>query len=174
MVIWVTGLAGAGKSTFATELITVLRKNLEGVVHLDGDHLRNILAEENPSSYSRGNRLKLAKIYTNLAKLLSDQHLIVVVSTISLFNEIHCWNRENIKKYVEIVLNPPLNILKKRDKKDLYSNSKKGTQTNVSGLDINVDFPQNPEFYFEKFNQNEVMVVVKKIIKTYQGDHIAN
>lgn len=174
MVIWVTGLAGAGKSTFAKALIKRLRKELRGVVHLDGDCLRNLLGKESTRSYTRSNRLKLAKIYANLAKSFSEQNLIVVVSTISLFNEIHSWNRSHIKQYIEILLNPSLQTLKKRDQKNLYSNNAKGLESNVIGLDIEVDFPLNPDFQFSDFSAAQLTGVANEIIETYGEEQIGN
>ena len=170
MVIWITGLAGAGKSTFAEGLIKILRRNFQGVIHLDGDQLRDIFGKQSPDSYLRENRLALANTYTKLAKALSEQKFIVVVSTISLFNEIHSWNRRNIKQYIEILLNPPMNILKKRDQKSLYSSNLIGTKKNIIGLDINAEFPTNPEFTFSKFGQIELNKVATKILKTQRGD----
>ena len=40
MVIWVTGISGAGKTTFARSLYGMLTLRLKEVVHLDGDKLR--------------------------------------------------------------------------------------------------------------------------------------
>ena len=170
MVIWVTGLSGAGKSTFAKGLIKILRSNLQGVIHLDGDKLRDVFGKQSPDSYLRENRLALANTYTKLAKALSDQKFIVIVSTISLFNEIHSWNRRNIKQYIEILLNPSMDILKKRDQKSLYSSQLRGTKKNIIGLDINVEFPINPEFTFANFGQIELNKVATKILKKYKDD----
>ena len=170
MVIWVTGLAGAGKSTFAKGLIKILRRNFQGVIHLDGDQLRVIFGKKSPDSYLKENRLALANTYAKLAKALSEQKFIVVVSTISLFNEIHSWNRRNIKQYIEILLNPPMDILKKRDQKSLYSSNSIGTKKNITGLDIKVELPTNPEFKFANFDQTELNKVATKILKIYKDD----
>ena len=44
----------------------------------------------------------------------------------SLFHEIHSWNRENIENYVEVFLDVPLFELEERDPKGLYAKFKKG------------------------------------------------
>lgn len=169
MVIWVTGLAGAGKTTFARKLTKILRETLQGVFHLDGDHLRQILDDDKLDSYLKKNRLLLARKYGKLAKALSDQNAIVVVSTISLFNEVHLWNRANIKSYFDILLSPSFEVLQKRDQKQLYSDYTGGLVTNVSGLDQGVEFPSNPDFEFDHFGPKEVRNVAQLIIKSYYG-----
>ena len=169
MVVWITGLSGAGKSTFAKQLINLLEKNFSQVVHLDGDELRKILDRQTPDSYLRKNRLELASCYAKLSKNLSDQGLIVIISTISLFTEIHNWNQKNIKAYIEVLLKPSLQTLKKRNQKNLYSDFKNGFQKNVYGLDINYDFPKHPDFNFSKFGEIELEKVKQKILNTYRG-----
>ena len=169
MVIWVTGLAGAGKTSFAREFSCLLRTTLDCVVHLDGDELRGIFGREADNSYSRENRFKLAQSYAKLANSLSSQGLIVIISTISLFKEIHNWNRKHIKDYIEIFLDPPAGILKKRDQKNLYSNYENGTEKNISGLDIKVNFPQNPDFHFVEVGETELRQVALRVFEHHKG-----
>ena len=72
----------------------------------------------------------------------------------SLFHEIHSWNRENIENYVEVFLDVPLFELEERDPKGLYAKFKKGEIKNIVGLDIKAEFPKNPDFHF-KWENNE-------------------
>tara|TARA_B100000989_G_scaffold296238_1_gene279052 strand:+ start:1844 stop:2368 length:525 start_codon:yes stop_codon:yes gene_type:complete len=161
-VIWITGLSGSGKTTLAKSVyseITELRKN---VILLDGDKLREILSLK--KNYDRNSRLKIAMIYSKLCKHLSDQGIIVIISTISLFKEIHAWNRENIKNYYEIFLDIPLEELKKRDMKKIYTNSA-NKSNNIAGVDIDVDFPEKPDFKINLKNQNEKRNLASQIIE---------
>ena len=120
MVIWITGLSGAGKTTFAVGLKTILRERSSQIISLDGDQLREILQSSDTENYTRLKRLSLAKSYSGLAKALSEQGFIVIISTISLFKEVHTWNRKNLTPYIEIFLNSPMETLRKRDQKGLY------------------------------------------------------
>jgi cytidine diphosphoramidate kinase len=143
MVIWITGLPGAGKTTVAKKLVednSIFRKK---PIILDGDEIRSIIHEKQKNLYDRDSRLSLAYKYAGLANLLSEQGHDVIVATISLFSEIHKWNRNNISEYFEIYLKVPREELEKRDQKKLYSRYKDGKINNIAGLDIAVDFPSN-------------------------------
>ena len=105
MVIWITGLSGAGKTTLAKEIVNQLTtENIEPIL-LDGDQLREIFIDSTNqaiSSHDRSSRLTLALKYSGLARLLSEQGFWVIVATISLFKEVHDWNRKNLKNYYEV------------------------------------------------------------------------
>ena len=60
----------------------------------------------------------MARIYSRLAKLLSDQGFLVIVSVIAMFDEIFSYNRKNIKNYTEVFLDVPISELSIRDKKN--------------------------------------------------------
>ena len=47
-----------------------------------------------PKDYSYEGRKKLAKIYSKVAKMLSDQGLIVIVSVIAMYEETFKFNRK--------------------------------------------------------------------------------
>jgi adenylylsulfate kinase-like enzyme len=145
-VIWITGLSGAGKTTLAKELILRLQKNGSNPILLDGDVLRNLLKvpESALDSHSRKVRLDLALKYAQMCRLLSDQGFIVVIATISMFDELYAWNRENITNYFEVYLKVPLDELRRRDPKSIYQRYENGELINVAGIDLSVDPPQTP------------------------------
>ena len=118
-VIWITGLSGAGKSTLACELVTNLRRSSETVVMLDGDDLREALgvATADKENHGREGRLALAFQYSRLCRVIASQGFTVVISTISLFREIHAWNRANLPGYFEVYLQVPMEELRRRDPK---------------------------------------------------------
>ena len=116
---WVTGLSATGKTTLSSLLVSHLRDSGKTVVHLDGDELRKVLADE---AYTREERIALAMRYARLCRLLSEQNIDIVIAVIGMFKELHIWNRKNIKNYVEIFIDTPLSELKKRDPKNIYKN----------------------------------------------------
>ena len=142
-VIWITGLSGAGKTTLAKELIVRLDKYGLHSILLDGDILRSLLKVPNviKDSHSREARIKLALKYAQLCKLLSSQGFTVVIATISMFNEVYAWNRNNLPNYFEVYLKVTLEELSNRDPKNIYRRYKSGELTNVAGLDLLVDQP---------------------------------
>ena len=118
---------------------------------LDGDVLRNLLkVRENAlDSHSRKVRLDLALKYAQMCRLLSDQGFIVVIATISMFDELYAWNRENIANYFEVYLKVPLGELRRRDPKSIYQRYKIGELINVAGLDLSVDPPKTPHLILD-------------------------
>lgn len=166
-VIWITGLSGSGKTTVATELFSQLRGFSNNVILLDGDELRTAMQIDynDHTNFTRESRIKLAHKYSNLAKLLSSQGFTVIVATISMFNEIYAYNKKTIKNYFEIYLEVPLEILKKRNSKHIYSNYDKNMNKNVAGLDSKVDIPYDCDLVIDN-NDNEISTIniVNKIL----------
>lgn len=145
--IWITGLSGAGKTTLARELVAGLRAAGRAVVLLDGDELREVLgsASSNASQHDRDARLALAMQYSRLCKLIASQGVTVVIATISLFHEVHEWNRRNLPRYFEVYLKVPQDELRRRDPKRIYQRFDAGELTNVAGLDLAIDEPASPD-----------------------------
>ena len=156
MVIWLTGLAGSGKSTIGKELYKTIKKDKNNIVYLDGDDLRDILGDY---GYSKKDRIELALKRSKIAQFLSSQGIIVIVTTISMFNEIYIYNRKNIKLYKEIYISCSLEELIARDQKSLYSNALANKIKNVIGIDIDFDTPNAGL----TINNNETNNLDKKI-----------
>lgn len=144
MVIWITGLSGAGKTTIGLSVANQLKKLKHPVVFVDGDDFRAAIDDEK-IGHDRQSRIINAKRISKFAKLFEQQNLYVVVSTMSLFHEIHEWNREHLNKYFEVMIQPDLNHLKSNDEKKLYSRAMSGEIKNVVGHDIFPEEPKSPD-----------------------------
>ncbi len=149
---WITGLSASGKTTLSTLLVEYLRKNKIEVVHFDGDDLREVFSDY---GNSKTDRLKRAKKFSKLCKLIIDQGFSVVIGIIGLSHELQEWNRKNIDNYIEIFLDIPLTELEKRDPKGIYRDAREGKIKNVAGFDLKVEFPRNPDVVL-KWNNNEL------------------
>lgn len=146
-VFWITGLSGSGKTTLCRLLVDRLRANGRAVVMLDGDEVREILGATDV--YTDRDRRRLALQYARLCRLISAQGVDVAIATISLFREVHDWNRANLPGYVEIYLKMPFHELVRRDPKGIYARAARGELHNVAGLDVEVDMPANPDITIE-------------------------
>jgi len=150
-IIWITGLSGAGKSTLAMELSGRLRALGEAVVLLDGDELRAVFGAvaATAQNHSREARLALAMQYAHLCRIVANQGLTVVIATISLFREVHAWNRKNLPGYFELYLKVPVEELRRRDPKGIYRRFDVGELTEVAGLDLSIDEPESSDWVAE-------------------------
>lgn len=145
-VYWITGLSGSGKSTLAQRLSAALRAEAEAVVLLDGDELRAAMGVDG-RAHSRSDRLALAQSYGRLCELIARQGPHVVIATISLFHEVHDWNRANLPGYSEIWLDVPLAELARRDPKDIYRRAATGELRDVAGVDFAIEPPRQPDVH---------------------------
>ena len=142
-VVWIMGLSGSGKTTTALSLIDVLRRKGHRVVHLDGDELRAVLNRY--ENYSKDKRIELALTYGKLAELIASQGLIVIVSSIGLYNELQVWLKQNIENYFEVLLDAPLELLYRRDNKGIYKTENGSSREFVMGVNIQPEFPKKPD-----------------------------
>ena len=142
-VIWITGLSRAGKTTLANELTARLRQSGLQPILLDGDILRTLLKVPHNTidAHNRESRIELALKYAQMCEFLSSQGFTVVIATISMFDEVYAWNRENLPNYFEVYLKVPLEELRCRDPKYIYRRYECGDLINVAGLDLLVDQP---------------------------------
>lgn len=155
-IIWITGLSGSGKTTIAQEISSNLRAQGKAVVLLDGDELREIFGAStlNEKNHGRASRLLLAMQYSNLCKMIGAQGITVVIATISMFDEIHEWNRKNLSGYFEVYIKVSQDELRRRDPKGIYRKFDSGEIKNVAGIDLKVDEPKSPDLILEYVDFN--------------------
>jgi adenylyl-sulfate kinase len=143
MVIWVTGLSGSGKTTVCNALWELLKPRLPHLVLLDGDSVRQALGDG--LGYREEDRVVQISRIQSLAKMLSDQGLVVLVAALYSSPKLMAWNRQNITHYFEIYLEASLESLKERDYKGLYKGATEGSIPNVVGMDIPWHVPEAPD-----------------------------
>lgn len=141
-VIWITGLSGSGKTFLSKRLIKKYQEQGFSPVHLDGDDLRLVFEANENFNYKM--RLSLAKMYSKLSSLLAKQGHIVVVSTISLFHEVHTINRQNTN-YCEIYIESTTNNLRNQNSRGIWVDSGGNRKKEVVGNDIEPEFPLSPD-----------------------------
>lgn len=159
-VYWITGLSGAGKTSIGTLLYEEIRQKYPNTVFLDGDVLREVFG--NDLGYTRGERIKCAMRYARLCQMLQEQEINVICCTISMFDEIRSWNRENIKNYREIYVRVSMEVLRKRNQKGLYGN---GGQ--VAGIHVDIEEPKNPDIILDNEGNADISELVDKIVKKF-------
>lgn len=147
-VLWFTGISGAGKSTVANIIEQKLFANGQHSYILDGDNIRHGLNKD--LGFSDCDRVENIRRAAEVAKLMIDAGLVVLVSFISPFRDDRKLARELFEKgeFIEIFLNTPLKIAENRDPKGLYKKARLGEIKNFTGIDSPYETPENPELSF--------------------------
>lgn len=161
-VIWLTGLAGSGKTTVAEVLASRWRERGVHPIRLDGDLMREVL--DRRGGYDPDSRLKMGFTYSRFACALARQGHLVIVSTISLFHAVQRWNREHAPRYCEVLLDVPLPELRRRDKKGLYSSADPEW---VVGLGQSAQFPERPDVVVENHGNTSPHHAAGRIIEKF-------
>lgn len=165
-IVWITGLSGAGKTTVAQQVVKRLRAEGKSVIFLDGDELREVFGAITPNeeNHGREGRINLAMQYSRLCGVLASQGFTVVIATISLFREVHEWNRHNLLGYFEVYLKVPLEELRRRDPKGIYRKHQTGELKNVAGLDLKIDEPSTPNHTVDFIENQSIEEISMNII----------
>ncbi len=171
-VLWITGLSGAGKTTLAHRIAMRLRAKGIPVILLDGDVLREIFGIGIEQRHDRNSRLSLAFQYAHLCRILTQQGVTVVIATISLFQEIHAWNRANLPDYFEVYLKVPIDELRRRDPKGIYRRFDAGELINVAGLDLDIDEPELSNLVVEFQPNKSIEVVEEELLSIWEAEKI--
>jgi bifunctional enzyme CysN/CysC len=144
-VVWFTGLSGAGKSTIANLVEAWLCGREQHAYLLDGDDLRRGLNRD--LGFTDEDRVENVRRVAEVARLMADAGLIVLVSLISPFRA----ERERAREiaspvdFVEVHVDTPLQVCEARDPKGLYRRARSGQLPNFTGLDSPYELPDAPE-----------------------------
>jgi bifunctional enzyme CysN/CysC len=144
-VLWFTGLSGAGKSTIANLVEKKLHSLGRHTILLDGDNVRHGLNRD--LGFTDADRVENIRRVAEVAKLMTDAGLIVLVSFISPFRAERALARSLMApgEFFEIFVDTPLAEAEKRDVKGLYKKARAGALKNFTGVDSPYEAPENPE-----------------------------
>jgi bifunctional enzyme CysN/CysC len=145
--VWFTGLSGAGKSTAADALSSLLLRH--GVAHyvLDGDNLRHGLNSD--LGFSEADRNENVRRLGEVACLLADAGLVAIVAAISPYREqrdkVRATHTAHGLRFLEVFMDTSLDVCRERDPKGLYARADAGTLSGLTGVDAPYEFPTQPD-----------------------------
>ena len=164
-VYWITGLSGAGKTTIGKLFYDYLKEQHPNTVFFDGDTLRKVFGDD--LGYTEEERRKCAMRYSRLCAMLEEQGMNVICCTISMFDSVRQWNRENIHNYREIYVRVSMDTLCARDQKGLYSGMISETEKNVAGIHFQVEMPKNPDLILDNDGETTPEEQVERIVRSF-------
>ncbi len=144
-MVWLTGLPAAGKSTLASELHRRLQALRRPSCVLDGDEVRRGLSRD--LGFSEADRAENVRRIAEVARLMADAGLIVIVALVSPYRADRRMARELMPagQFVEIFVDTPLEEAERRDPKGLYGKARRGELKNFTGVDAPYEVPRSPE-----------------------------
>lgn len=143
VVVWMTGLSGAGKTTIAMRLREILEERDRRVEVMDGDEIRKGLSSD--LGFSKEDRDQHAQRVQFVSKLLARNGVIVLVALISPYREFRHRVRADISDFLEVFIDTSLDTCIERDPKGLYAKALAGEIKDMTGLDDPYEEPETPE-----------------------------
>ncbi|SER64804.1 bifunctional enzyme CysN/CysC [Nitrosomonas sp. Nm51] len=147
--IWFTGLSGSGKSTIANLLEKHLHQGNKHTYLLDGDNIRHGLCRD--LGFTEADRVENIRRVSEVARLMVDAGLIVLVSFISPFRSERRVARDLFAagEFIEVFVDTNLAECERRDVKGLYAKARSGVLRNFTGIDSPYEPPVSPEIHIQ-------------------------
>ena len=142
-VIWLTGMAGAGKTTLGNQIVKRFGAAGRAVEFLDGDDADEILV--GGLGVSKDDRDTAVRRLGAVAKMLARHGAVVVVASLSPFRDARDAIRRDVRRFVEVFVDAPMETLLARDADGLYKKALAHVITIVAGIDDPFEPPSHPE-----------------------------
>ncbi|CDG83586.1 adenylyl-sulfate kinase [Janthinobacterium agaricidamnosum] len=142
--VWLTGLSGAGKSSIAYALETMLRDAGRAAYVLDGDNLRRQLNRD--LGFSPQDRKENIRRSAEVARMMNDAGLIVIAAFISPYRADRALAEEIVGagNFIEVHVSTPLEVCEARDVKGLYAKARAGRIAEFTGISAPYEAPLSP------------------------------
>jgi adenylylsulfate kinase len=163
VVVWFTGLSGAGKSTIAAAVEVELNARGLHTYSLDGDNIRFGLCQD--LGFSANDRAENIRRIGEVAALMHDAGLIVLSAFISPAQA----HRDAVRKrlpegcFIEVHVATSLEACEARDVKGLYAKARAGEIKGFTGIDDPYEAPESAELCIDTAGKT-VDVCVQEVI----------
>ena len=145
VIVWLTGLSAAGKSTIACILERQLLQAGKLAYRLDGDNIRHGLNKN--LGFSAEDRAENIRRIGEVARLFCDAGVIVIVSFISPHRIVRDAVRTKMADgdFIEVYIKVSVETAARRDPKGLYKKALAGEIKGFTGIDDPYEEPLRPE-----------------------------
>lgn len=145
VTIWLTGLSGSGKSTFANALEKQLVSMGRHTMLLDGDNIRMGLNKN--LGFKEADRIENIRRIAEVSKLMNDAGLITITAFISPYRRDRRAARDIIgsDSFLEVYVSTSLEECERRDVKGLYKKARAGEIPNFTGISSPYEAPEHPD-----------------------------
>jgi len=173
LVIWFTGLSGAGKTTLAVGIEQELSKRGYLTQVLDGDNIRTGI--NNNLGFTGKDRLENIRRIAEVSKLFINCGVITINSFVSPTKDVRRLAKDIIGKenFIEIYVNAPLEVCEKRDVKGLYAKARRGEIKDFTGISAPFEAPVKPDIEIKTDEMNieesikKALDYIKPIVENY-------
>jgi adenylylsulfate kinase len=171
VVVWFTGLSGAGKSTISAAVEQELTKRGLHTYSLDGDNIRFGLCQD--LGFSANDRAENIRRIGEVAALMLDAGLIVLSAFISPARE----HRDTVRKrlpegcFIEVYVSTSLEACEARDVKGLYAKARAGEIKGFTGIDDPYEAPESAELTLDTAGKS-VDACVQEVIRLLETRNI--
>ena len=154
--VWFTGLSGAGKSTVAEALVSMLLERGRQATVLDGDVVRTHLSKG--LGFSREDRdtniLRIGFVAAEVAR----HNGVAICAAISPYRDARNEARKMVEevgesRFIEVFVDTPIGVCEQRDSKGLYAKARRGELKGFTGVDDPYEPPLNPEVTLDTVNE---------------------
>ncbi len=170
MVLWFTGMSGAGKTTLANQIELRIRRHGHRVAVLDGDVMRTKISKE--LGFSKQHRDENVRRLGELCEMLTRGGVIAIVAAISPYRESRDAIRSKVEDFIEVHVDCPLDVLVGRDPKGLYKRALAGELEHFTGISDPYEPPLNAEIIVDTSIETEEQSVEKiwSVVQHFLGD----
>jgi len=170
--VWVTGLPGSGKSVVSQALHKLLKQKSIHAQLLPSDALRKVLTPK--PTYSLEERDTVYQTLVYIAKLLTQNHINVIIDATGNLRRYRQNARKQIPNYIEAYLECPLDVCIERETKrpethqapkQIYEKAVEGKAPAVPGIGQPYQPPLNPEITINT-TKNTPKQAAQKILET--------
>jgi len=161
--IWITGLPASGKSTVTSALARQIRDRGIHVAVLESDELRKMFSLQ--PRYDEQDREYFYGSLVFIGRVLTEHGVSVIFDATANRRSYRDLARQQIRRFMEVFVDCPLEVCIRRDPKGIYGKARKGDAAYVPGIQTAYEPPERPDVIVHG-DRDDPEEAAKRIIDT--------